>query len=288
MFAAEMPVKEQYRNFLVRLQEVYTLSEATLVTDWVFESVASIKRPDILKNPDQVLPSLAKVGLQVALQQLLQHKPVQYVLGEAWFYNMKIKVNEDTLIPRPETEELVEAVLQYRKTLLNDPSVIDIGTGCGCIPIAIKKHMAGAPVAAIDISESAIAVARENAESHHVQVDFSTCDFLDEEQWNKLGKYDVIVSNPPYVPLAQKETMEKNVLVYEPHVAIFVPDNDPQKFYKKILRFAATHLLPGGRIFLETSETNVRQTAALFRAVYPNVEIKKDMYGKERTVIVTT
>lgn len=287
MFAG-MPVKEQYRNFLIQLQDIYTLSEATLVADWVFESVASVKRSDILKHPDEKLPSLTKVGLQVALQQLLQHKPVQYVLGEAWFYNMKFRVNEHTLIPRPETEDLVEVVLQHRKTILADPAIIDIGTGCGCIPIAIKKHIPGARVSAIDISGEALEMARQNAELHHTEISFAQCDFLDESQWGQFGQFDMIVSNPPYVPQAQKETMEKNVVVYEPHVAIFVPDNDPQKFYKKIITFAAQHLSPGGKIFLETSETNVRQTAALFSAAYRDVSIKKDLYGKERTVIVST
>lgn len=285
---ADMPVKEVYRNFLIKLQNIYTLSEATIVADWVFESVASVKRSDILKNPDQVLPSLAKVGLQVALQQLLQHKPVQYVLGEAWFYHLKLKVDENVLIPRPETEELVEAILNDRKNRLTDPSILDIGTGCGCIPIAIKKNMPAAVVSAIDVSEKALEVASRNAESHHVSIDFSQCDFLDQSQWEKFGQYDIIVSNPPYVPLIQKGTMEKNVVLYEPHVAIFVPDNDPQKFYKKIVQFAATHLLPKGKIFLETSETNVKETAALFSAAYNDVQIKRDMFGKERTVIVTT
>lgn len=287
MFAF-MQVKGLYRKFLERLQGLYSLNEATVITDWVFENRAGIGRSDMVKAPELELSSAVMESLESALQELLNDRPVQYVLGEAWFYKMKLKVNENVMVPRPETEELVAAVLSYAAELPASPAVLDIGTGSGCIPIAIKKNMAAAKVTAVDVSEAALAVARENAVLQGAEIDFMTCNFLEESEWEKLGKFDVIVSNPPYVPLKEKETMENVVLLYEPHVSIFVPDNDPQMFYSRILKFATTHLLPGGKICVETSETNARGTYKLFKAVYDNVELRKDLYGKERMVIVTT
>ena len=167
-----MLIKELYRNFLVQLQKIYSLSEATNITDWVFEKMASLKRTDILKNPDKPITESADNLIQKTLQELLMHKPVQYVLGEAWFYNMKLKVNEHVLIPRPETEELVEQLIKDRKSKLTDPVILDIGTGSGCIPIAIKKSLPASIVTSIDISEHALSLAKENAAMHNAHISF--------------------------------------------------------------------------------------------------------------------
>lgn len=282
-----MMIKDLYRNFLVQLQGIYSLSEATTITEWVFEKMASLKRSDILKNPEKQITPAADKLIQQTLQELLTHKPVQYVLGEAWFYHMKFKVNDHVLIPRPETEELVEQLIADRKSKLTDPAILDIGTGSGCIPVAIKKNLPASKLTAIDISKDALVLAKENAALHNAHINFIEADFLDESTWPVLPLFDIIISNPPYIPIHEKEKLAKNVTDFEPHLALFVPDRSPLVFYEKIAAFGKEHLLPNGKIYLETHENLAKETAALFRDHYQTVMIKKDMYGKERMIIIT-
>lgn len=286
MFALMM-IKEAYRNFLVKLQQVYSLGEATSITDWVFEKTVSLKRADIIKNPDKLITAAADKILQQKLQELMLHKPVQYVLGEAWFYNMKLKVNEHVLIPRPETEELVEQLIKDRKSKLTDPAILDIGTGSGCIPIAIKKNLPAAIITSIDVSERALNLAKENAALYNMAVSFKKLDFLDESTWPSLPLFDIIISNPPYIPVNEKERLNKNVAEFEPQLALFVPADSALLFYEKIAAFGKTNLLPQGKIYLETHEDYANDVAALFRNYYETVVVKKDLYGKERMVLVT-
>lgn len=284
---AQMMLKELYRNFLIQLQKIYSLNEATLITDWVFEKNAAVKRADILKNPEKIISADSSKLIQDALQELLSHKPIQYILGEAWFYRLKFKVNPHVLIPRPETEELVEQLIKDRRSKLTGPVILDIGTGSGCIPVAIKKNLPAAVVTAIDISEEALALARENAAMHHAHISFMALNFLDEKNWPSLPVCDIIISNPPYIPVSGKESMEEHVTRFEPHLALFVPDESPLLFYEKIAAFGKTNLLHNGRIYLEIHEDHAQATAALFRKDYQTVMIKKDMYGKERMILVT-
>ena len=286
MFALMM-IKDLYRNFLVQLQKIYSLNEATAITDWVFEKMASLKRSDILKNPEKKITPVAGELIQKALQELRLHKPVQYVLGEAWFFRMKFKVNAHVLIPRPETEELVEQLINDRKSKLTDPAILDIGTGSGCIPIAIKKNLPASKLTGIDVSKDALALAKENAALHNALINFTELDFLDESTWVSLPLFDIIISNPPYIPVNEKLKLGKNVTDFEPHLALFVPDDSPLIFYKKIADFGRDHLLPNGKIYLETHEDFAKETAALFRKHYQTVMIKKDMYEKERMIIIT-
>jgi release factor glutamine methyltransferase len=282
-----MMIKDLYRNFLVALQKIYSLGEATAITDWVFDKMASLKRTDILKNPDKLITPVAGKLIQKTLQELLLHKPVQYVLGEAWFYRMKFKVNEHVLIPRPETEELVEQLIKDRKSKLTDPAILDIGTGSGCIPIAIKKSLPASKVTGIEVSTNALEVAKENAALHNAHIHFLHMDFLDESAWPSLPLFDIIISNPPYIPIHEKEKLGKNVTDFEPHLALFVPDKSPLLFYEKIAAFGRRHLLPNGKIYLETHEDHAKETAALFLNQYQTVMIKKDLYGKERMIFIT-
>lgn len=281
-----MTIYEQYRFFLQELLAVFTKQEATVITDWVFESIAGHRRFEVIKNPGQILPATIVEHLNSALTSLLQHKPVQYVLGEAWFYKMKLKVNDHVLIPRPETEELVQLVLNEAVDFKNTPTIIDIGTGSGCIAIAVKKNMPNAFVTAIDVSEDALLMARENATNLETDIHFLPIDFLDEMQWTNLPMFDIIVSNPPYIPLNEKEKLDINVTAFEPHQALFVPDKRPLLFYEKIAAFGKTHLNSNGKIFMETHEDFTRETAALFTQRYKTVAIKKDIFGKERMVTV--
>lgn len=282
-----MTIKELYRNFLLQLQKIYSLSEATAISNRVFEKAMSLKRSDILKNPGKIIPTADDASIQHILQQLLQHKPVQYVLGEAWFYNMKFKVNEHVLIPRPETEELVEQLIKDRRSKLTDPKILDIGTGSGCIAIAIQKNLPASLVTAIDVSENAIALAAENAVLHNAHINFKQMDFLNEKNWEAFPMFDIIISNPPYIPINEKEKLGKNVSLYEPHIALFVPNRSPLIFYEKIAAFGITNLRPSGKIYLETHESYAQQVAGLFRKDYETVMVKKDMFGKERMIFVT-
>jgi len=280
-------IKELYRNFLVQLQQIYSLSEATVITDWVFEKIAAVKRTELIKNPSQQLDNKTTSQLNLAFAQLLQHKPVQYVLGEAWFYHMKLKVNDHVLIPRPETEELVELLVADRKSKLIDPVILDIGTGSGCIPIAIKKNLPASMVTSIDVSGDALSLAKENATQHNTNIIFMQMDFLEESNWGSLPKSDVIISNPPYIPFKEKDKLGKNVTGFEPHLALFVPDASPLIFYEKIAAFGKLNLMPNGKIYLETHEDHAEEVMALFIKKYEAVTIKKDIYGKERMVVVS-
>lgn len=285
-----MTIKEYYRHYLRKLQTIYDLDEASVIADWVFESKASFKRSDILKDQEQELNPDVIAGLNLCLQRLLQHEPVQYVLGETWFFNMPMKVNNHVLIPRPETEEMVEWIVNYTKQhrqLDAHLSVLDIGTGSGCIAIAIKKKLANAAVTAIDVSKDALVTAKENAIDNNVKVDFVQLDFLKEDNWSKLSKYNIIVSNPPYIPINEAAKLDKNVTLFEPHTALFVPDQSPLLFYEKIAAFAKEHLDEKGKLFVETHEEFANATAHLLSKHFEKVELKQDMFGKNRMIKAT-
>ena len=279
-----MLLKLLYQHFYTQLQTLYSKDEAAKITAMVFEWVDHIKRADVLMYPEKVLSEAVTAKINEALSKLLEHIPVQYVTSEAWFYQLKFKVAPGVLIPRPETEELVEEVLNFINKNKGS-TVLDIGTGSGCIPVAIKHNALQSAVTAIDISEAALAIARENALLHHTQIDFLQLDFLQENEWNKLNEYDVIVSNPPYIPATEILQMDKNVAAHEPHSALFVPDKTPVVFYEKIATFAQAHLKKDGKIFVETHEDFAKEVAALFDAQNFTTEIKKDMFDKERMVM---
>jgi release factor glutamine methyltransferase len=281
-----MTIKEVYRSFLLQVQDIYPLSEATTITDWVFESVMNIKKADLIKNPHQLITKSSHLQINNHLQQLLQHKPIQYILGETWFYNMKLKVNEHVLIPRPETEELVEWVTTTDDRRLTTASILDIGTGSGCIAIALKKQLHAAVITAIDVSKDALTVAKENAATHNMHIEFLAFDFLNEAKWKELPIFDIIVSNPPYIPINEKEKLSKNVAAYEPGTALFVPNNNPLLFYEKIAAFGKEHLNYNGKIFVETHEKYAEETASIFKELkYGYVDSKKDMFGKDRMIM---
>ncbi|MEI7735916.1 MAG: peptide chain release factor N(5)-glutamine methyltransferase [Ferruginibacter sp.] len=282
-----MNTKELYRNFLVQLQKVYELGEATVITDWVFDNIANIKKTDLIKNPMQQVPAPVVKKIAEKLEQLLLHQPVQYVLGQTTFYNLPFQVNDKVLIPRPETEELTNLVINSWRFETKQVSVIDIGTGSGCIAITIKKHLPSTKVIALDVSYDALEIAHKNSISNKTNVQFSLFDFLDESRWPELMLFDVIISNPPYIPVAEKEKMEKHVVDFEPHGALFVPDNNPLIFYEKIAKFGRSHLNYNGKVYLETHEDYAKDVAALFEPTYNQVMIKKDLFGKERMVIAS-
>jgi release factor glutamine methyltransferase len=285
-----MTYNKLYRSFLEQLQAIYNMQEASVITSWVFEKIARVKKMDFIKSPAMEPEINVADKLNLALQQLLQHTPVQQVLGEAWFYKMLFKVNNQVLIPRPETEELVNWLLDDYKKQATFPAsfaILDMGTGSGCIAIALKKNLPAATLTAIDFSEGVLAIAKENALTNNVQIDFIQIDFLHEQLWVTLPCFDIIVSNPPYIPISEKEQLDKNVIAYEPHSALFVPDDTPLLFYEKIALFGRSNLKIGGCMYVEVHEKYANQTADLFERYQYEVEIKKDIFEKDRMLKLT-
>ncbi len=281
-------------DFVTSLKTIYEDREANNIADWVFEKVTGLKKLDRRLNRNHELEEIYSTELQNYLQELLQHKPVQYVLQEAWFYKMKFLVNENVLIPRPETEELVEWIINdaNKKNDNSKPTlptgrqanIVDIGTGSGCIAISLKKELKNANITAIDSSAKALQVAKKNSLELNADVDFLQLDFLNVHKWQSLKKYEIIVSNPPYIPIKEKELMAKNVVEFEPAMALFVENNDPFVFYNKIAEFAKTHLKNQGKIYVEVHEEYAVDVQTIFENAGFTCQIKKDIYGNDRMV----
>ncbi|MCL4105794.1 UNVERIFIED_CONTAM: hypothetical protein GTU68_028671 [Idotea baltica] len=209
--------------------------------------------------------------------------PIQYVTGISDFYNLRLKVNEEVLIPRPETEELVYEILQAKIKM--GALVLEIGTGSGCIPVVLKSKRPDFEITTIDLSLGALKVARENAEKYEQRINFKCLDFLDETTWENLESYDLIVSNPPYIPLSEKKVMTASTLAFEPEMALFPVSDDEFIFYRKIAKFGKQHLNNGGSIYLECNEFNAEGVKLILEKNYEEVKIVKDMQGKDRMLI---
>ncbi len=218
--------------------------------------------------------------------RIVDQEPIQYITGVAPFYGYFFSVNNQVLIPRPETEELVYIINDYiRKTGIGNARILDIGSGTGCIPITLSLLNPNADIQSVDISEGALKVARENNEKLGGKVTFHKVDILDNAEWHQIsGTFDIIVSNPPYIPNSEKTLMSANVLDNEPHLALFVEDDDPLIFYDKIHELAKSKLQKDGVIFLECNEFNAQEVKQIYSESY-NTEVIKDMQGKERIVI---
>ncbi|MFW5831046.1 MAG: peptide chain release factor N(5)-glutamine methyltransferase [Prolixibacteraceae bacterium] len=218
--------------------------------------------------------------INTIVERLKKYEPIQYIIGETEFSGLKIKVTPDVLIPRPETEELVQWVLDSEIT--EAPDILDIGTGSGCIALALKSQKKEAEISALDISPDALKIAGENARLNKLDVTFIQADILNFEAM-KWKKYDVIICNPPYIRESEKTGMQANVLHFEPQNALFVPDNNPLLFYRKVMKFAQHYLKPNGRLFFEMNEnfgSGVKHLAEDYGLV--QVEIKEDIHGKQR------
>jgi release factor glutamine methyltransferase len=277
-----MTIEQAYNDCKTKLAKVYDEREADNIADWIFENVTNLKRWERRNNGNEISKNHFD-KLNEYLKELLKHKPVQYVLNEAWFYKRKFFVDENVLIPRPETEELVEWIIEDVRDKENF-EIIDIGTGSGCIPVSLKKELQNVNVTAVDVSEKALFVAKKNAKELIAEINFKRIDFLNAEEWSALSKYDIIVSNPPYIPIAEKQILAKNVADFEPGIALFVDDNDPYIFYKKIADFAKFHLKEKGKIYVEVHEEYAKHVKDIFEKAGFISKIKKDIYGKERMV----
>ena len=282
----KMTIGALYLHICTNLESVYPKTEAGKICEWLFENKAGITRQQLLKEPGMQLDAAVTNSINNSLAELMAHKPIQYITGEAWFYHLKLKVTPAVLIPRPETEELAEMVIR-QMPVNQELSLLDIGTGSGCIAIAVKKNSRNVHITAIDKSPEALAIAKENAVNNQAAISFSKIDFLDENEWNFFPQFDIIVSNPPYIPVNEMEKLEKHVTAYEPHAALFVTENRPLLFYEKIALFGQTHLKKGGRIFVETHEDLAYECAALFSNDHYKSAVVKDMSGNNRFVTAT-
>lgn len=264
------------------LSPLYSKGEIQNIIRIIFENLKNYSQVDIIMNRDEILSDFIKQKIDVILKRLLNREPIQYIFSEAYFQGMTLKVSPDTLIPRPETEELVDIIIKENNHC--DLHVLDIGTGSGAIAIALARALRFPVVDAIDISSGAIDIAKENAISLKVKINFMIKDILSIENPPE-NIYDIIVSNPPYITNEEKTSMEANVLDYEPHSALFVPDNEPLLFYTAISSYAKQALKPGGRIYFEINNKFGKETANLLSACgFSSVNITKDMYGLDRFV----
>lgn len=285
-----MTIHLAYQQLLAQLYEVYETREAANIADMVIEHVTGQRKIDRIVYKDLPVNHEQQAQIERIAAELINNRPIQYVLGEAWFMDMKLRVDESVLIPRPETEELVQWIIDDIKTSGNkEVSLFDIGTGSGCIPIAVRKKLPQVAVSAVDVSNEALQVAILNSIEQKVLIDFLQLDFLNETEWNHLGKYNIIVSNPPYIKQSEESSMNENVLKFEPHLALFVPDEDALKFYKAIATFSKQHLKTNGSIYVEINEALGVETVELFKSSgFNEVLLKKDMQGKDRMVRART
>lgn len=267
------------------LAGLYDEREAASIADWVMEKITGWKKVDRVVNKQVALSSGQKEQLAKYTSELLQYRPVQYVLEEAWFMGLRLLVNEDVLIPRPETEELAEWILTDNAPGAVPKRILDIGTGSGCIPIALKKNRPEADVYACDVSREALALAATNARLNNADILFMHCDVLDDLSATSLPYADLIVSNPPYIPVSNQSSMQRNVLDFEPSLALFVSNDDPLLFYKKIADIAAKRLNKGGGVYLEIhEEAGGSVTGLLKEKGFNTIELRKDMQGKDRMI----
>lgn len=283
MYVKIQTIKDIRFYLAKELEEIYQETEISALASIIIKTVLGIKKLHQLFNITGQPVTSGQAGRIIDIcKELKTGKPIQYILGETTFYDCIIRVNNATLIPRPETEELVDLIIRENNGYRG--SIIDIGTGSGCIAIALAANMPGSVITGIDISEGAISIARENALLNNVIVSFMHGDIFnfDPEIVNKSG---IIVSNPPYVRNSEKKLMNSNVLDFEPHVALFVTDEDPLKYYNAILKLAGKILLPGGKVYFEINEAMGKSMVQLLESFeYSGIKIVTDINSKERII----
>jgi release factor glutamine methyltransferase len=293
-------VKDVFTAYKRGLEKLYDANESEAITLMAVAEICNLSKAKIKAFPELELIAQQADELSDILSQLKTGKPIQYTLGKTEFYGLPFYVNPFVLIPRPETEELVEWVivsvgsgqlavgdsqLAVGNRHLAVGNILDIGTGSGCIAISLKKNLPNFDVSAIDISKEALKTAKENAELNQVEIEFIEADILNSKSEIEIPKSEIIISNPPYVTLYDKTQMHRNVTDFEPHTALFVPESDPLIFYKAIADFALTHLAPNGLLFFEINESYGKEIVSLLTEKgFKNIELRKDMGGRDRMV----
>lgn len=277
----KMNIKQAQKYVTTELADVYSNSELISIKRELLEYATGLNSAQqILADADYLTPEQVE-KLAEQINQLKAGEPLQYILGQAYFYDRIFKVNKNVLIPRPETEELIEWIKE--DSLNAKKNILDIGTGSGCIAIILNKIFHGATVYAIDVSADALQVAQDNAKEHDAKIEFIQADIF--SYTSPIIQFDIIVSNPPYVPESEKEEMQTQVLHFEPHIALFVPNHNPLKFYTHITNFAIQYLKAGGELYFETHYLYASEVKKYMeQAGFVKVEIKKDLSGKDRMV----
>lgn len=286
METAALNVKKIIETFRRGLENSYSGNEIMQFIYILFAEYLKWPKTRVHLEPDFLIPDEKLICFNRALQELIRQKPIQYIIGKTWFNGREYLVNPDVLIPRPETEELCNLVfLDNSQDRYREFAILDIGTGSGCIAIDLKLKFPYASVTAIDNSPVALAVAKQNAKLHSADIAFMELDILFSDIWKQVSGYDIMVANPPYVLESERGKMEAKVTGYEPSSALFVPDNDPLKFYGAIGSFATKHLNPSGKLYLEINERFGKETAALIKKFgFEKIEVVKDFFGKERFI----
>ncbi|EDM38395.1 putative protoporphyrinogen oxidase [Pedobacter sp. BAL39] len=284
-----MNLRHLLQHFNEMLADLYEEEEVTAIFYVCIEHVSGLNRMDVRMNWERILLDQEEQRYSEIATAMTKGRPVQHVLGETTFYGFSIQVSPDVLIPRPETEELVDWILTtLRSDFQQAPEtgplrVIDFGTGSGCIPIAIKKHIAEAVVEAVDISQTALKVAKHNALMNNAEIRFIQADMCN---YKTEQKYDLMVSNPPYIKNLERIEMHKNVLEHEPHLALFVPDERPLLFYEALADLAAKSLNEQGYLFFEINEHLAQETIDMLASKsFKTIELRKDMQGKDRMLM---
>jgi release factor glutamine methyltransferase len=280
-----MKIKEYRTQFIQELSPIYDAGEAESFFYLILEEKHKLKRIDLALNPDLTFSNEEIQLWNSILDSLKKEIPIQYLLGKTSFYGLDFEVNANVLIPRPETEELVEWIIESQKLEVRRGKIkiLDIGTGSGCIAVSLAKNISNAQVFAIDVSEKALATAQKNAEINEVNVTFFEKNILETDDLEQ--QFDIIVSNPPYVRELEKQEIKKNVLDNEPHLALFVEDNDALVFYRKIAELAQKNLSENGQLFFEINQYLGKEMLELLEKMnFNNIELRKDIYGNDRMI----
>lgn len=290
-----MTIKQYRAHFNESLKHLYPTSEINSFFFIILEEYMGFKRIDIVLKSDFNIDQKSLNLMQIATKQLEQEIPIQYIIGKTEFFGLPFNINKEVLIPRPETEELVERVIKevsLIKTYKTDSNetknekqlkILDIGTGSGCIAISLKKELPSSKISAIDVSNEALRIAKKNALLNKVDINFIHLDILKTNNLDKL--YDVIVSNPPYVRELEKKEMKNNVLNNEPHLALFVDNKNPLLFYNKIAELAKNFLTKNGQLHFEINQYLGKETVILLAEKgFKNIQLKKDIFGNDRII----
>lgn len=280
-----MRIKQYRTQFIKELSPFYDAYEAESFFYLILEDKHKLRQIDLALNHELTFSESDFVVWDSLLKELKKEIPIQYLLGKTHFYGLDFEVNENVLIPRPETEELVEWIINENSKVdrTKKIKILDIGTGSGCIAISLAKNIPNAEVYAIDVSRKAIETAKKNAANNKVEVNFILQNILETEVLK--CNFDIIVSNPPYVRNLEKQEIKKNVLDYEPHLALFVEDNDALIFYRKIAELAQKNLLENGQLYFEINQYLGKETKELLETLgFKNIDLRKDIYDNDRMI----
>lgn len=286
----DIPLYKLLRNISDTLSPIYGAGEAKAMAQIIFENIKGWTPVDLAIRANEPISPFIQDKISAIILQLKKFEPIQYIFGNADFYGLKLKVTPDTLIPRPETAELVDLIVKQNPQ--KDLRVLDIATGSGCIALALSRNLLFPIVTGVDISPKALEVARQNASTLHASVSFYEADILQLPQSLPSSfvhsQWDIIVSNPPYIPISEKSEIEPNVLKYEPDMALFVPDSNPLMFYKPIVAFASNSLSSSGKLYLEINPLFSKPLASLCsNESFTSVDIIRDTFGKNRFIVAS-